>query len=181
MRQKWLVWKFFLISNSKSKTWVCCITFLGVEAIKEGDNLILTQRKFTIDLLVEFRCDTLSTVSSPLVFGLKLTPQMGQSLSDPKVYKRLIGKLNYLTHTRPDLSLFVQLLSQLMGNPHTTHMEAALHVVRYLKNNPSQGIFMISSANYQIQAFCDSEWASCSQTRHWVSGFYITLGGSRIS
>lgn len=77
--------------------------FLGIKAIPQGHDLILTQRKFTIDLLAEFECNNLSVVSSPLVYGHKLTASMGTPLSDPTLYRRLMRKLNYLTNTRPDL------------------------------------------------------------------------------
>lgn len=68
-----------------------------------------------------------------------------------------------------------------MSHPHSSHMKAALHVLRYMKNNPTQGILMSSEPNFILQAYRDSDWAACSQTRHSVSGFYITLGNSPLS
>ena len=51
------------------------------------------------------------------------------SLSDPASYRRLIGRLLYLTITRPDLSYAIQTLSQFMSNPHTMHLQAAERVL----------------------------------------------------
>lgn len=68
-----------------------------------------------------------------------------------------------------------------MASPHRQHMDAALHVLRYLKSNPNQGIVMNLDTSFQLQAYFDSDWASCTQTRHSVSGFYIMLGNSPIT
>lgn len=106
---------------------------------------------------------------------------MGDLLSDPTTYRRLIGKLNYLTNTRPDLAYSVQHLSQFMSSPCKAHMEATVHVLQYLKSKPDQGILMNSTSSTQLQAFCDFDWASCPQTRHLVSGFFVMLGDSPIS
>lgn len=78
--------------------------FLCIKAVHHKEGLILTQRKFTSYLLSEFNCESSSLISSPLVPGLKLQPVMDELLPDPSVYRKLIGKLNYLTNTRPNLS-----------------------------------------------------------------------------
>lgn len=53
-------------------------------------------------------------------------------LLDPGEYQKLIGRLLYLTITRPDIFFAVQNLSQFMQAPKTSHMEAAVRVVKYI-------------------------------------------------
>ena len=65
--------------------------FLGIEAVHEEGNIILTQRNFTMDLLDELNCQKFTPVLSPLINGVKLTPNTGQPLANPIVYRRLIG------------------------------------------------------------------------------------------
>ena len=60
-------------------------------------------------------------------------------------------------------------------------MKAALHVVRYLKSSPGQGILMAHSSTAQLTAFCDSDWASCPDIRRSTTGYCILLGKSPIS
>jgi len=119
-------------------------------------------------------------VSCPLPSLLKDSPA-APPLTDAPAYRRLVGKLNYLTNYRPDIAFAVQYLSQFLQTPTQVHMTAALHTLRYVKKDPSQGLFFNDDPDFSLQAFCDSDWAQCPCTRRSVSGFVILFGGSLIS
>ncbi|XP_031252839.1 uncharacterized protein LOC116110760 [Pistacia vera] len=102
-------------------------------------------------------------------------------LKDPSVFKRLIGRLLYLTMTRPDISFSVQTLSQHMHNPKQSHLEAALRIVKYIKKSPGLGLLMSSNSSMELIAYCDSDWAACPVSRKSVSGYCVKLGESLIS
>uniref|UniRef100_A0A3Q7I459 Oberon-like PHD finger domain-containing protein n=1 Tax=Solanum lycopersicum TaxID=4081 RepID=A0A3Q7I459_SOLLC len=102
-------------------------------------------------------------------------------LIDKHVYQRLVGKLLYVSLTRPDISYAVQTLSQFMHDPKQSHLEGALHFVRYLKGRPSLGILLSSKKDCTLRGFCDSDWASCAVTRKSVTGYCMKLGSSLIS
>ena len=70
--------------------------------------------------------------------GLKLSDK-SDFLKDQGRYRRLVGRLIYLTVSRPDKTYAVHVLSRFMHQPRKSHMEAALRVVRYLKNASGQG------------------------------------------
>lgn len=86
---------------------------------------------------------------------LKLSHDDGILIPNPKVYRYLVGKLNYLTNTRLDLSYTVQTLSQYMHAPRTTHLAAVHHTLRYLVGIVQQCILLKASDQLTLQAFSD--------------------------
>ncbi|KAL8103387.1 hypothetical protein AgCh_027816 [Apium graveolens] len=118
---------------------------------------------------------------TPLPLNLKLSAADGDLVSNPEEYRSIVGKLNFLTNTRPDISCTVQLLSQFMQSPRTSHFTALHHTLRYLSATAGQGIKLQNPDNLILQAFSDSDWASCPDSRRSVTGYILLLGGSPIT
>jgi len=155
--------------------------FLGIEILHTPTGLVLTQRKFILDLLREYDCLQVPSVVSPLNPSNKLQLDEGVLLPDPTAYRRLIGQLNFLVHTRPDIAFSVQHLSQFMQQPREPHMAATLHVLHYLKGTSTLRVFLNRTPSFDLLAYCDADWASCPHSRKSVSGFVIFLGNALIS
>ncbi|AES72669.2 SPFH domain/band 7 family protein [Medicago truncatula] len=117
---------------------------------------------------------------TPLEQNHNLSLAQGEFLENPERYRRLVGRLIYLCFTRPELSYSVHILSQFMQQPREDHWTAALRVVRYLKGNPGQGIFLDSTSDMKLHGWCDADWAACPITRRSLTGWVI-LGNSPIS
>ncbi|GKV14238.1 hypothetical protein SLEP1_g25140 [Rubroshorea leprosula] len=155
--------------------------FLGIEVARHPSGIFLCQRKYTLDILTEAGMLGTKPCLFPMKQKLKLTPSTGSPLSDPMQYRRLVGKIIYLTITRPEISFAVHTLSQFMQAPRQPHLDATMRVLRYLKSSPRQGIFLSSSSSLQLSAYCDSDWASCPTTRRSTTGYLTLLGNSPIS
>lgn len=90
---------------------------------------------------------------TPMDSKLRLTATSEELLADGSEYRRLIGRLVYLTITRPDLSFVIQNLSQCMSAPRTDHLSAAHRVLRYIKGTPGLGVLLPSKCNFQLKAY----------------------------
>lgn len=129
----------------------------------------MCQQKFTSDLLTEFHCENFTHVSTPLDPRMQLVADMGDPISDPSIYRRLVGKINFLQNTRPGIFFFsVQHLSQFLQAPHSAYMLTVLHVLRYLMNAPDQGILLSASSDLSLLAYSDSDWATCAISRRSI-------------
>ncbi|KAF5464172.1 hypothetical protein F2P56_014267 [Juglans regia] len=119
--------------------------------------------------------------SFPMEQNLKLTNQDGALLFNPSAYRRLVGRLIYMTITLPDIVFAVNIFSQFMHAPCLPHMQAATRVLRYIKGSPGQGILFLSFNTLHVTAYTNLDWASCPTTRRSTTGYFIQLGTSPIS
>ncbi|XP_075499818.1 secreted RxLR effector protein 161-like [Primulina tabacum] len=113
--------------------------------------------------------------------NLKLSNDDGELLHDSSLYRKLVGKLLYLTVTRPDLAYCVNKLSQFVSAPRDKHLQAVYSVLKYIKGTASQGLFYSSSSTLKLSLFTYSDWAACPDTRRSIFGFCVLLGDSILS
>ncbi|MCH81484.1 retrovirus-related Pol polyprotein from transposon TNT 1-94 [Trifolium medium] len=118
----------------------------------------LLDTKFSIKDLGNLNLLATKPCPTPMQPHLQLHKSSGHPLSEPTTYRRLIGGLLYLTHSRPEIAYAVSKLSQFLDSPTDAHMLAGLHVLKYLKNNPGQGLFFSSSSSLQLKGYSDSDW-----------------------
>ncbi|MCI31177.1 retrovirus-related pol polyprotein from transposon TNT 1-94, partial [Trifolium medium] len=109
--------------------------------------------------------------STPLDTSIKLHSAAGSPYNDVSSYRRMVGKLLYLNTTRPDIAFATQQLSQFMHAPTTVHFNAACRVLRYLKNNPGQGIFFSRDSEMQLIGKVTS-FMACQETSYCVQIFF---------
>ncbi|CAM8898856.1 unnamed protein product [Rhodiola kirilowii] len=155
--------------------------FLGLEVARSSDGIFLNQRKYAVELLEEHGMIDCKPSKTPIELKHKLGLSTKPTLADPMPYRRLVGKLIYLTITRPDLAYPVHILSQFMQGPTEEHLGAAHKLLRFIKGSPAQGLFFPSSSDLRLQAFCDADWASCPVTRKSITGHCVLLGSSAVS
>ncbi|KAL0374188.1 UNVERIFIED_CONTAM: Retrovirus-related Pol polyprotein from transposon RE1 [Sesamum radiatum] len=139
--------------------------FLDLEIARSQGGTSITQRKYIEDIITDTGMSGARPALSPLPQGLKFSIDEGILLPEPSQYRRLVGCLLYLGFTRLDISYPVQQLSQFLQHPTNQHMNAAFHVVCYLKGSPHTGLFYTSSNSFQLATYTAVDWASCVDSR----------------
>ncbi|RVW40937.1 Retrovirus-related Pol polyprotein from transposon RE2 [Vitis vinifera] len=100
--------------------------FLRIEVSRSSEGIFLSQRKYALDLLQETGMLGCQPVDTPIEEGLKLCVEPNQVSTDKGRYQRLVGRLMYLAHTKPDLAYALSVVSQYMHNPGDQHMNAVM-------------------------------------------------------
>lgn len=116
-----------------------------------------------------------------MVQNQKLLKTDGELLEDKEMYRSLVGRLMYLTITRPDITFAVNKLCQFSSAPRTSHLTAVYKVLQYIKGTIGQGLFYSADHDLTLTGFADSDWASCQDSRRSTTGFAMFLGSSLIS
>ena len=155
--------------------------FLGIEVSRTKKGMVLSQRKYTLDILEDTGMMGCRPSSFPMEQNLKLDKRSDKERVDENQYRRLVGRLLYLQATRPDIIYAVNILSQFVGDPRVSHLEAANRVLRYLKATPGQGILLTKDGGTSLTAYCDSDWLGCPITRRSRTCYLLLLGGTPIS
>ena len=141
----------------------------------------MCQRHYTLSILEDCGMLACKPSSIPMEAHNKLTANSGTKLVDPGSYRRLVGRLLYLTISRLDICYYVHKLSQFVSNPCTNHMHAANMLLWYLKNTASQGILFRANSDTKLHAYVDADWGSCPESKRSTTEFCIFLENFLIS
>jgi len=155
--------------------------FLGIEVAQSNDGIVISQRKYDMDILEETRLVSSKSVDTPMDPNTKLLPNQGEPISDPEQYRRLVGKLNYLTVTHPDISFAVSVVSQFLNSPCEDHWNAVIRILKYIKRSPGKGLLYGSNNHSRVVCYSDADWAGSPSDRRSTSGYCVSIGGNLIS
>ena len=137
---------------------------LGIEVLDIDNGVCLSQRKYCMELLHDFGMLGCKPINTPLEGNFvpkRDTDLLGEELVENVTeFQKLIGKLIYLTVTRPDIAYAIQVLSQFMHKPYKYHFNIAFRVLRYLKNSPGKGINIQKGDVFDLKAYVDGDWAN---------------------
>lgn len=119
--------------------------------------------------------NTLMSTSQPLI------KSDGIPFHDPHLYRSIVGGLQYLSFTWPDLPFAVHKVSKYMQNPMEPHWAVVKRILRYLKNNISHALLIHSTTDLQLQTFSDVDWAYDCDDRRLAGAYYVYFGNNLIS
>lgn len=157
--------------------------FLGIEVRRSNDGLVLSQGRYATDVLSRTGMDKAKSVDTPLAVSEKLRLTDGSALGpeDATRYRSVVGALQYLTLTRPNISFSVNKVCQYLHAPTTTHWSAVKRILRYVSGTKNYGLKIRRSQSMMISAFSDADWAGCLDDRRSTGGFAVFLGGNLVS
>lgn len=155
--------------------------FLGVQFTRSSAGLFLNQRHYILEILAKANMVAANGLASPMISSPSLSKFDGQSSVDATHYRSIVGALQYVCLTRPDISFSVNKVSQYMQEPLDTHWKAVKRILRYLAGTLDFGLSFHASPKLNIAAYSDADWASDRDDRKSTSGTCIFLGGNLIS
>ncbi|CAH9077043.1 unnamed protein product [Cuscuta europaea] len=156
--------------------------FLGLEAVRSPKGLFLSQHKYVPDLITSFHLHTAKPIRTPLASRTTLSFSDGELVADFTEYRSMVGVLQYLTLTKPDITYAVHLVSQFMHAPRTTHLLAVKRIFRYLQGTRDHGLWLQRSTRPTcVVAYSDADWAGCLDSSRSTTGFAVFLGPNLIS
>nr|KYP71075.1 hypothetical protein KK1_010318 [Cajanus cajan] len=155
--------------------------FLGIEIVPTQSGLFLTQHHYIRDLLHSNNMHEAKPVTTPQATTCDLATTGDASTCDITIYRKLVGSLQYLSLTIPDIAFSVNKLSQYMQAPTGLHMQVAKRILRYLKGTIDFGLHLRKSNSLQLHAFCDLDWAGDSRDMKSTGAYIVYLGSNPIS
>jgi hypothetical protein len=129
--------------------------FLGLQVLPLTDGLFISQSKYVMDLLTHFKMEYCKSCATPFHSGVKLSKTYQSPKVDATLYQQLVDSLIYLTHSRPDISFVVSVVSRFMQDPRESHWKFVKIIVHYLKGTSHLGIKYCRSS-YSLVSFTDS-------------------------
>uniref|UniRef100_A0A251UMJ3 Putative ribonuclease H-like domain-containing protein n=1 Tax=Helianthus annuus TaxID=4232 RepID=A0A251UMJ3_HELAN len=154
--------------------------FLGLEVTYTKNGLFLNQSKDALDILTRAKMLDAKPAPTPLSTNVSFV-STGDKFSDTTLYRSIVGALQYLTITRPDIAYAVNQVSQFLHAPTTDHFQEVKRILRYLKGTLAFGLHYTRPTSSSLLGYSDADWARCLETRRSTYGYSIFLGGNLIS
>jgi hypothetical protein len=117
-------------------------------------------------------------------FGGRRPPTVsvvGPLVVDPAGYRSIVGALQYLIFTRPNIAYAVQQICLHMHDPRESHLTAMKGILRYLRGTLDFGLLLRWSSTMELRVYTDADWAGCPDTRRSTSGYALFLGDNLVS
>jgi hypothetical protein len=148
---------------------------LGIEVQSTGMDLLLRQHKYTLDILTwagMLSCKPIDT----LISTSKATILSDPLFSDVTRFRQIMGALQYLIFTRPDICFAINRACQFMHAPTNSHWTAVKHILRYLRGTTTHGLHITRSPSFALHGFTDADWAGSVDDRKSTDGYLVFFG-----
>nr|GEV99178.1 uncharacterized mitochondrial protein AtMg00810-like [Tanacetum cinerariifolium] len=155
--------------------------FLGLQVEQRTNGIFLSQDKYVCDILKKFGFPSVKLASTLMETHKPLSKDAAGTGVDVHLYRSMIGSLMYLTSSQPDIMFAVCACSRFQVQPKVSHMHAVKKIVRYLKGQPTLGIWYPKDLPLELIAYSDSDYAGASLDRKSTTRGCQFLGSRLIS
>ncbi|GMI72814.1 hypothetical protein HRI_000950700 [Hibiscus trionum] len=156
--------------------------FLRMTVHQVNHGVILSQRKYVVELLEKMNLVDVSPSTSPMVTSPVLSSTDGEPFENLTLYRQVVGTLQHICNTRPDVQYAVNKVSQFMQAPLDKHWSAVRRIVKYLKGTIDYSLFFSTGpVATTLTAYSDSDWGAKSDDRRSTSGHCLFLGNNLVS
>ncbi|CAL1372394.1 unnamed protein product [Linum trigynum] len=154
--------------------------FLGLEV---HYTVVGLQRKYILELLQRSGMSHAKPIATPCTADqlIQSASDLSPAFHDLGLYRSIVGGLQYLSFTRPDISFVVNHVSQFMHRPTDAHWLAVKRILRYLQGSITQGLLFQRSLKPQLHGYYDASFAYCPRDRKSISGFAVFYGQNLVS
>ncbi|GAU24551.1 hypothetical protein TSUD_148920 [Trifolium subterraneum] len=155
--------------------------FLGLQIKQQEDGIFISQEKYVNDLLKKYKMNESKIMSTPMHPSTSLDKdEKGKDVFE-KEYRGMIGSLLYLTASRPHIVFVVSLCARFQTSPKESHLTAVKRIFRYLVGTPDVGLWYKKGSHFDLQAYCDADYAGDKIERKSTSGACQFLGEALVS
>ncbi|KAD3642341.1 hypothetical protein E3N88_31565 [Mikania micrantha] len=155
--------------------------YLGLEVKQEETGIKIAQSNYARKVLKMAGLDDCNPAKFPMEPGLKLVKEDGSKGASATEYRKIIGCLRYLTHTRPDLMYSVGYASRYMQSPTITHQQAVKHILRYVKGTINLGIHYQRRGSNSLLGYSDSSYSTDQEDGKSTTGVVFYFNNKPIT
>lgn len=134
--------------------------FLGIEVHHTTQGLLLSQTKYIAELLEKAKMSHANSLPTPMISGLQLFKYKGDPFVDRKLYRRIVGALQYVTITRLEIAFSVNKVIQFMQSLLNIHWNAVKRILRYLQGTIHYELSLSKSKKLDLTSYLDVDWAN---------------------
>jgi hypothetical protein len=156
--------------------------YLGVSFFYEPAGILMSHTRYIIKCLDELGLTNCLPAAVPLDPSAKLSQDMDSPLlPDPTYYRIIVGKALHLNNTRPDIVFAVGVVTRYTKAPREAHLEAAIHIMRYLKGTMHLAILYRRGEEVTPSGYTDSDFQGDLDERRSTSGYLFNIGSGPTS
>jgi len=170
--------KNFLAREFEVKNFGQLKYFLGMEVDRTKHRIYMSPRKYTLDLLQETGMLGCKAANTPIEPANQNSSEDDSPPADKTRYQSLVGKLIYLTHTRPDIGFAISMACRHMSNPTDVHEKVVRRILQYLKGTPGKGLYFKKNSYKGIKVYTDLDWAGWASDRKSTTGYCTFVWGN---